>query len=163
MKRERILRIFLVVLGLLFIALIYPLYTDLWHAKWLLEMHNETEPMFLSFFIALGPASLAACCQEPLKAHRSLIVFHGMVESGARCRNDHRNRASLESRSSSGLYGRCNRRGHWVDLAGTLTRSTLCHARGLASIAEGNEESDRLLGSLGRQGRTSFKWKLAWQ
>jgi hypothetical protein len=73
MKRERILRIFLVVLGLLFIALIYPLYTDLWHAKWLLEMHNETEPMFLSFFIALGPFLLLAA-RNP-SAHRSLIVF----------------------------------------------------------------------------------------
>ena len=73
MKRERILRIFLVVLGLLFIALIYPLYTDLWHAKWLLEMHNETEPMFLSFFIALGPFLLLAA-KNP-SAHRSLIVF----------------------------------------------------------------------------------------
>jgi hypothetical protein len=32
-KRERILQIFLAVLGVLFIALVYPLYTDLWHAK----------------------------------------------------------------------------------------------------------------------------------
>jgi hypothetical protein len=71
--RERILQIFLVVLGILFIALIYPLYTDLWHARWLLKMHNETEPMFLSFFIALGPFLLLAA-KKP-SAHRSLIVF----------------------------------------------------------------------------------------
>jgi hypothetical protein len=57
----------------LFIALVYPLYTDLWHAKWLLEMHNETEPMFLSFFIALGPFLLLAA-RKP-SAHRSLIAF----------------------------------------------------------------------------------------
>jgi hypothetical protein len=72
MKR-RALQILLAVLGILFIALIYPLYTDLWHAKWLLEMHNETEPMFLSFFIALGPFLLIAARNPP--AHRTLIVF----------------------------------------------------------------------------------------
>jgi hypothetical protein len=72
MKR-RALQIFLAVLGILFIALIYPLYTDLWHAKWLLQMHNETEPMFLSFFIALGPFLLIAARDPP--AHRTLIVF----------------------------------------------------------------------------------------
>ena len=72
MKR-RALQVFLAVLGILFIALIYPLYTDLWHAKWLLEMHNETEPMFLSFFIALGPFLLIAARNPP--AHRLLIVF----------------------------------------------------------------------------------------
>jgi hypothetical protein len=73
LKRERLLQIFLAVLGILFIALIYPLYTDLWHAKWLLEMHNETEPMFLSFFIALGPFLLVAA-RNPA-AHRLLITF----------------------------------------------------------------------------------------
>ena len=73
MRRERILQVFLAVLGVLFIALIYPLYTDLRHAKWLLEMHNETEPMFLSFFIALGPFLLIAA-KNP-SAHRLLIVF----------------------------------------------------------------------------------------
>ncbi len=73
MKRQRVLQVFLAVLGTLFIALIYPLYTDLWHAKWLLEMHNETEPMFLSFFIALGPFLLIAA-RNP-SAHRSLIIF----------------------------------------------------------------------------------------
>jgi hypothetical protein len=73
MKRERVLQVFLVVLGLSFIALIYPLYIDLWHAKWLVKMHNETDPMFLSFFIALGPFLLIAA-KKP-SAHRSLIVF----------------------------------------------------------------------------------------
>lgn len=72
MKR-RALQIFLIVLGILFIALIYPLYTDLWHAKWLVEMHNETEPMFLSFFITLGPFLLLAARNPP--AHRTLILF----------------------------------------------------------------------------------------
>ena len=54
MKRERVLQVVLVILGLLFIGLIYPLYADLRHSSWLLEMHNETEPMFLSWFIPLG-------------------------------------------------------------------------------------------------------------
>ncbi len=40
MKRERVLQIFLTVLGILFIALLYPLYTDLWHAKWLVVMRS---------------------------------------------------------------------------------------------------------------------------
>jgi hypothetical protein len=64
---------YLAVLGIAFIALAYPLYTDLWHAKWLLEMHNETEPMFLSFFIALGPFLLLAA-RNP-SAYRPLISF----------------------------------------------------------------------------------------
>ncbi len=73
MKRERILQIFLVVLGILFIALVFPLYGDLRHANWLVSMHNETEPMFLSFFIALGPFLLLAA-RNP-SAHRLLINF----------------------------------------------------------------------------------------
>ncbi len=73
MKRERVLQIFLTLLAILFIALLYPLYLDLWHAKWLLVMHNETEPMFLSFFIALGPFLLIAARNPP--AHRLLILF----------------------------------------------------------------------------------------
>ena len=54
MKRERTLQIVVGLLGVAYIAMIYPLYTDLWHANWLLVTKNETEPMFLSFFIALG-------------------------------------------------------------------------------------------------------------
>jgi hypothetical protein len=73
MKRERILQTFLVAIGLLFTAFVYFLYADLWQAKWLVKMHNETEPMFLSFFIVLGPFLLLAA-RNP-SAHRSLIVF----------------------------------------------------------------------------------------
>ncbi|WP_058186651.1 DUF6632 domain-containing protein [Terracidiphilus gabretensis] len=73
MKRERILQIFLVAIGLLFTAFVYFLYTDLWQAKWLVKTHNETDPMFLSFFIVLGPFLLLAA-RNP-SAHRSLIVF----------------------------------------------------------------------------------------
>jgi len=74
-KRERLLQVFLVLLGLLYVGLIYPLYTDLAHSKWLLEMKNETEPMFLSWFIALGPFLLLAARKPSL--HRSLITFAG--------------------------------------------------------------------------------------
>ena len=73
MKRQRILQVVLVILGLLFIGLVYPLYGDLRHSAWLLEMHNETEPMFLSFFIPLGVFLLLAA-KNP-SAHRSLIAF----------------------------------------------------------------------------------------
>jgi hypothetical protein len=72
-KRERMLQIFLVILGLLFLALIYFLYIDLWHANWLLQKHNEVEPMFLSVFVVLGPFLLVAA-RNP-SAHRSLIAF----------------------------------------------------------------------------------------
>jgi len=73
LKRERVLQAVLVILGLLFIGLIYPLYADLRHSSWLLEMHNETEPMFLSFFIPLGIFLLLAA-RNPSE-HRSLIAF----------------------------------------------------------------------------------------
>ena len=73
MKRERILQVAVGLLGLFYVALIYPLYTDLAHSKWLLEMKNECEPMFLSWFIALGPCLLLAA-KKP-SSHRSLIAF----------------------------------------------------------------------------------------
>ena len=73
MKRERMLQVVLGIVGVFFVALIYPLYTDLWHSKWLLELNNETEPMFLSFYIALGPFLLLAVRKPSL--HHSLIAF----------------------------------------------------------------------------------------
>lgn len=75
MKRERILQIALVLLGVLYLGLTYPLYTDLAHSKWLLVMQNEIDPMFLSWFIALGPFLLLAA-RKP-SAHRLLIAFAG--------------------------------------------------------------------------------------
>jgi|ERR1700694_2024210 hypothetical protein len=73
MKRERARQIVLGLVGLLYVALIYPLYTDLLHSSWLLVQKNETEPMFLSFYIALGFFLLLAA-RKPLE-YRSLIVF----------------------------------------------------------------------------------------
>jgi len=72
-KRERMLQVAVGLLGLLYLWPIYPLYTDLWHSKWLLEMKNACEPMFLSWFIALGPFLLLAARKPSL--HRSLITF----------------------------------------------------------------------------------------
>ena len=74
MKRERIRQVILGLVGLSFVALIYPLWSDLWRASWLVQMNdNECEPMFLSFFVVLGLFLLLAV-KEP-SAHRSLIAF----------------------------------------------------------------------------------------
>ncbi len=73
MKRERMLQVALGLVGLVYVAMIYPLYTDLAHSKWLLEMKDACEPMFLSWFIALGPFLLLAARKPSL--HRSLITF----------------------------------------------------------------------------------------
>jgi len=73
-KRERTRQVILALLGLLFVGLVYPLSSDLWHAKWLLQMNdNECEPMFLSFFVVLGVFLLLAAKQP--SAHRTLIAF----------------------------------------------------------------------------------------
>ncbi len=73
MKRERMLQVALVVVGLVYLAMIFPLYIDLAHSKWLLVMKNPCDPMFLSWFIALGPFLLLAARKPSL--HRSLITF----------------------------------------------------------------------------------------
>jgi hypothetical protein len=84
MKREHLTRIALVIVGLLNLAIIYPLYMDLWHSSWLLEQKNEVEPMFLSFFIPVG-VSLLVAARRPSE-HRSMIalaawwnISHGAV------------------------------------------------------------------------------------
>ena len=73
MKRERLTQIVLVIVGLLNLAIIYPLYMDLRNSRWLLEMKNETEPMFLSFFIPVGVFLLLAA-RKPSE-HRSMIAL----------------------------------------------------------------------------------------
>jgi hypothetical protein len=72
-KRERLTQIVLVIVGLLNLAVIYFLYTDLRHSSWLLERKNETEPMFLSFFIPVGVFLLVAA-RRPSE-HRSMIAL----------------------------------------------------------------------------------------
>lgn len=73
MKGKRTRQVILGLVGVAYIAMTYPLVTDLWHAKWLLVMKNETEPMFLSFFIALG-FFLVSAARRPL-AYRYVILF----------------------------------------------------------------------------------------
>ena len=84
MKRERLTQIVLVVVGLLNLAIIYPLYLDLRNSSWLLERKNEVHPMFLSFFIPVG-VFLIMAARRPSE-HRSMIalaawwnIFHGVV------------------------------------------------------------------------------------
>ena len=84
MKRERVTQIVLVIVGLLNLALIYFLFTDLWHSSWLLDGKNEIEPMFLSFFVPVGVFLLVAA-RRPSE-HRSMIalvawwnISHGAV------------------------------------------------------------------------------------
>lgn len=84
MKSKRLTQIVLVILGLFNLALIYFLYIDLWHSRWLLEGKNEIEPMFLSFFIPVGVFLLLAA-RRPSE-YRSMIalaawwnISHGAV------------------------------------------------------------------------------------
>jgi hypothetical protein len=83
-KRERLVQIVLVIVGLLNVAQIYFLYMDLWHSSWLLEQKNENHPMFLSFFIPVGVFLLIAA-RRPSE-YRSAIalaawwhISHGAV------------------------------------------------------------------------------------
>jgi hypothetical protein len=73
MKRKRLTQIVLVVAGLLYVATIYFLYGDLRHSSWLVVQHNETEPMFLSFFFPVG-VFLVAAARRPSE-HRSMIAL----------------------------------------------------------------------------------------
>jgi hypothetical protein len=71
MWRERALKILLVLLGLFFVAGIYPLMTlvrSAWHAN-----NEDATPMMLSLYFALGIFLLIAV-RNP-SAHRSLIAF----------------------------------------------------------------------------------------
>lgn len=63
----------LAVIGLFYVGLLYPLCTDLWRSKWLIAMHNECEPMFITFFVALGVFLLFAA-RKPTE-YRTLIAF----------------------------------------------------------------------------------------
>jgi hypothetical protein len=63
---KRIRQIIVALLGLFYVGLLYPLYTDLWHSKWLIEMHNEEcEPMFLTLLCHARSVSIVGCA----KAH----------------------------------------------------------------------------------------------
>ena len=69
--RERVLKIVLVLVGLLFSAGIYPLVTGVWSE---LKAHEENAlPMMLSLYVTLGVFLLLAA-RNP-SAHRSVIAF----------------------------------------------------------------------------------------
>ncbi len=83
MKRERLTQIVLLIVGLLNLAILYPLFMDLWHSSWL-RQKTEIEPMFLSFFIPVG-VSLLVAIRRPSE-YRSMIalaawlhISHGTV------------------------------------------------------------------------------------
>ena len=71
MHRERALKVVLVLVGLVFVAGIYPLITDVrsgWQAN-----KEEVEPMAISLYVTLGIFLLLAA-RDP-SAHRSVIAF----------------------------------------------------------------------------------------
>lgn len=70
MKRERVLQVVLVVVGLLYSFWGYLLFDDLWRSKWL--GHSDVTPMFLSLNTVLGIFLLLAV-KHPAK-HRSVIA-----------------------------------------------------------------------------------------
>ena len=69
MIRERALRVVLVLVGLLFLAGVYPVVTDLWHSN----ASDTGDDMMLGLYITLGVFLLLAV-REPSE-HRSLIAF----------------------------------------------------------------------------------------
>ena len=71
MKRERVLQVVLVAVGLLYSFWGYLLFDALWHSKWL--GHSDVMPMFLSLNTVLGIFLLLAV-RHPAK-HRSVIAY----------------------------------------------------------------------------------------
>jgi hypothetical protein len=69
MRRERALKVVLVVVGLIFLAGVYPVAQSLWHQ----DQSMYTFDMMLSLYIALGIFLLIAA-RNPA-ANRSLIAF----------------------------------------------------------------------------------------
>ena len=72
MKRERALRVVLMVVGLFYCVYGYILFDDLWHLRWL-SGHSDVMPMFLSLNMALGVCLLVAV-KRPAK-HRLMIAY----------------------------------------------------------------------------------------
>jgi hypothetical protein len=69
MRRERVLKVVLVIVGLIFAAGVYPITGSLWHAN----QSMYTDDMMLSLYVALGIFLLIAV-RNP-SANRSLIGF----------------------------------------------------------------------------------------
>ena len=69
MNRERALKVMLVLVGLLFTAMIYPLASSLWHG----DQSQGGDAMMLSLYVTLGILLLLAV-RNPTE-HHSLIAF----------------------------------------------------------------------------------------
>ena len=75
MNRERVLKIVLVLVGLLFVAGVYPLITSVrsgWQAN-----REDAEPMGISLYVMMGIFLLIAA-RKPA-ANRGVIVFAGWL------------------------------------------------------------------------------------
>src|SRR2546428_3012139 len=70
MIRERALKVVLVLVGLLFVAAIYPVATDLWHPG---PPDDTGDTMMISLYFTPGVFLLVAARQP--SSHRSLIAF----------------------------------------------------------------------------------------
>jgi len=71
---RRVRQIIVALVGLFYVGMFYPLCTELWHSKWLLEMHdNECEPMFIAFLVSLGVFLLLAVWKA--SKYRVVVVF----------------------------------------------------------------------------------------
>ena len=70
MNRERVLRVVMVLVGLLFSAGIYPMAMSLWHPG---PSDDTGDTMMMSLYFTLGVFLLVAA-RKP-SAHRSLIAF----------------------------------------------------------------------------------------
>lgn len=70
MKRERALKVVLVLVGLFFVAAIYPVVMALWHPS---ASDDTGDTMMMSLYFTLGVFLLVAA-REP-SAHRSVIAF----------------------------------------------------------------------------------------
>jgi peptidoglycan/LPS O-acetylase OafA/YrhL len=70
MNRERALKVVMVLVGLLFVAAIYPVVMSLWHPS---PADDTDDTMMMSLYFTLGVFLLIAA-RKP-SAHRSLIAF----------------------------------------------------------------------------------------
>ncbi len=70
MNRERALKVVMVLVGLLFVAAIYPVAMALWHTS---PSDDTGDTMMMSLYFTLGVFLLVAARQP--SAHRSLIAF----------------------------------------------------------------------------------------
>jgi uncharacterized protein DUF6632 len=91
MVRERALKVVLVLLGLLFLAGIYPVAMSLWHPS---SSYDPGDMMMLSLYITLGIFLLLAVRNPSL--HSSLIAFaawssfaHAIVMSALALQHQH--------------------------------------------------------------------------